>query len=104
MRQTQRQEIAEIEQEIGFLTARKQVLQEMLTEPWPKRLTLYAHVGEDSLWEKGQALGLQGEGLSLFTHFREVALEVDIAEDGTVTIVSCDGRRLASGATEPLTS
>lgn len=85
-------EIAEINAEIIRLTARRQALQEAVAAPWPKRLTLYARCSEDSLWEKGQQLGLEGDRLSLFAHFSEVALEVEVAEDGVVTVLTCNGK------------
>ena len=85
-------QIKAIDQEIAALTARKAALQAEVDAPWPKRLTLYAHCSKDSLWEQGEQLGLMGETLSLFAHFNEIALDVEVAEDGMVTVLACDGR------------
>ena len=60
--------------------------------PWPRRLTLYAHCSKETNWEKGETLGLTGEAIQLFVHFEEIALDVEVAEDGMVTILACDGR------------
>ena len=85
-------QIAAIDQEIAALTARKAAMQTHVDTPWPRRLTLYAHCSAETNWEKGEALGLTGEALSLFMHFEEIALDVEVAEDGTVTILACDGK------------
>ena len=87
-------QIEAIDQEIAALTARKAALHAQGNAPWPRRVTLYAHCSEDTNWEKGEALGLRGEALSLFIHFEEITLDVEVAEDGMVTILACDGRAL----------
>ena len=84
--------IQRLDQQIAALEARKQALLETQVLPWPKRLTLSAYCSDG--WQAGEGLGLTGEALSLFAHFEEVQLEVDVAEDGTVTVVSCDGKPL----------
>lgn len=33
-----------------------------------------------------------GDALRLFVHFEEVRLDVEVAENGRVTILACDGR------------
>ena len=92
MNRSPQAQISILDQEIAVLTARKQALQAQVDIPWPKRLTLYAHCSTETNWEKGEGLGLTGEALQLFVHFEEIALEVEVAEDGTVTIQACDGR------------
>ena len=91
MKRSPHAQIAAIDQEIAALTARKAALQARGDAPWPRRLTLYAHCAQESLWEKGEILGLTGETLSLFAHFDEIALDVEVTEDGMVTILACDG-------------
>ena len=91
MSRTPQKQIEAIDQEIAALTARKAALHAQVDAPWPKRLTLYAHCAQESLWEKGEILGLTGETLSLFAHFDEIALDVEVTEDGMVTILACDG-------------
>ena len=86
--------IAEIDREIARLLEHKKALQDRAYIPWPKRLTLYAHCSKETNWEKGEQLGLTGEALSFFAYFEKIALEVEVAEDGMVTIVACDGRKL----------
>ena len=85
-------QIAGIDQEIAALTARKAALHAQVDAPWPRHLTLYAHCSQETNWEKGETLGLTGEALSLFMHFEEIALEVEVAEDGMVTVLACDGK------------
>lgn len=92
MNRSPQHEIVALDEEIARLTARKQPLQEVVAAPWPKRLLLYAHCSKETNWEKGKMLGLTGEALQLFVHFEEVALEVEVAEDGMVTVLACDGR------------
>ena len=87
-------QITAIDQEIAALTARKQLIQAQVDTTWPKRLTLYAHCSTETNWEKGEGLGLTGEALQLFVHFEEIELEVEVAQDGTVTVLACDGRKV----------
>ena len=87
MNRTPQAQIAAIDHEIAALTARKAALQTQVDAPWPKRVTLYAHC-----LKKGKPLGLTGEVLRLFMHF--VPLEVEVGEDGMVTVLACDGTLL----------
>ena len=61
--------------------------------PWPKDVTLYAHCSRETNWKIGGKIGLKDEALRLFVHFDEIALTVSVAEDGTVTVLACNGRR-----------
>ena len=101
MNRSPQAQISTLDQEIAVLTARKQALQAQVDIPWPKRLTLYAHCSTETNWEKGEGLGLTGEALSLFAHFEEIALDVEVAQDGTVTALACDGRGMAAPSWEP---
>ena len=94
METTNRHNVAidKIDKQIAALEAKKQALLVAHDTPWPKRLTVYAYCSDG--WQAGEGLGLTGEALSLFADFDEVQLEVDVAEDGMVTIVSCNGMRL----------
>ena len=91
--------IQRLDQQIAALEARKQALLATQTAPWPKRLTLYAYCSDS--WQAGEGLGLTGEALSRFAQFEEVQLEVDVAEDGIVTVVSCDGQLLGCERKRP---
>lgn len=56
---------------------------------WPKRAIAYIHSDKESMWEKGEKLGLKGEAISLFRHaLCEVTVDIDVNQDGTYTIVS----------------
>lgn len=81
-----------LDQEIAALTARKQALLTTAPAPWPTRVTLYAYCSKESNWDTGETLGLEGEALSRFVHFEEVRLDVEVAEDGMVTVLACDGK------------
>ena len=87
-----------IDQEIAALTARKQVPNGPRPARWPKRLRLYACCSKDDNYEKGEDLELTGEALRLFAHFEEVSLDVEVAEDGAVTILSCNGHAVVPDA------
>ena len=89
MNRSPQAQIEAINQEIAALTARKAALQTERDAPWPRRLTLYAHCSKETNWEKGEALGLTGDALGLFMHFEEIALDVEVAEDGRVTVLAC---------------
>ena len=91
MTETLHSQLDAIDQEIAALTVRKQLIQAQVDAPWPKRLMLYAYCSKDTNWEEGEKLGLTGEALSLFAHFEEIALEVEVAADGEVTVLACDG-------------
>ena len=87
-------QLTEIDAQIAALTARKKALEVQRVLAWPKRLRLYAHCTKEENWDKGDALGLTDAALRLFVHFDEVALDVEVAENGTVTILACDGHAL----------
>lgn len=56
---------------------------------WPKRAIAYLHGDKETMWEKGEKLGLTGEAIMLFRHaLCEVTVEIDVNEDGTYKIVS----------------
>lgn len=92
MNRSPQHEIEAIDEEIDRLVARKQALQKTIAAPWPRRLMLYARCSKETNWEKGTTVGLTGEALNLFVHFEEVALEAEVAEDGIVTVLACNGR------------
>ena len=92
------QELDDLARQIVQLDARKQLLLEEQKRSWPKRLTLYAYCSKETNWSKGESLGLTGEALQLFVHFEEVPLNVEVGEDGAVTILACDGRAVVSDA------
>lgn len=60
------------------------------------RVDIYLHGNSESLWEKGEALGLTDEALRLFSFScYEVKIELDVDEQtGASTIVAVDGRKL----------
>ena len=90
--------LAEIEAQITALTARKQALKMQADTHWPKRLTLYAYCSSERNLEIGESSGLTGGALSLFVHFEEIELAVEVAEDGAVTILSCNGHAVVPDA------
>ena len=98
MKQPIQTQLAEIDAQIVALTARKQALEAQEASPWPKRLTLYAYCSKETNGNKGESLGLTGEALQLFVHFEEVPLNVEVGEDGAVTILACDGRAVVPDA------
>ncbi len=89
MAESRQQTLEAIDREIATLTARKQALLNASAAPWPRQTTLYAYCSNETNWQKGEALGLEGEALSLFAHFEEIRLDVEIAQDGTVTVLRC---------------
>ena len=94
MSESRQQALATIDREIAALAARKQALLVAVSASWPKQVTLYASCDKDSNWKKGEALGLTGEALRLFVHFEEFRLDVEVAQDGMVRILRCDGKAL----------
>lgn len=60
------------------------------------KTTIYLHADRDSLWEKGERLGLAGEALRMFSFTAcEVEVGIDVnMETGESTIVTLDGRVL----------
>ena len=88
------EQVMAINAQIATLDARKRALLEAQHGRWPQRVTLYAHCREDTLWAIGTQMGLTGAQLEMFAHFTEVALKVEVAEDGSVQILACDGKAL----------
>ena len=89
MSESRQHQLAALDHEIAALTARKQVLLDASTAPWPKHVRLYASCDKNHAWEMGEQLGLATEALRLFVCFQEVSLDVEVAQDGRVTILRC---------------
>lgn len=65
------------------------------------QVKIFLHANRDMLATKGIQLGLEGEALSMFTYAcYEVAVDLDVAEDGQATIVAVDGRKLGHKITD----
>ena len=92
MAESREQALAGIDREIAALTARKQALLDARAASWPKQVTLYASCDKNHQWDMGEQLGLTGEALRLFIHFAEIALNVEVSEDGRVRVLACDGK------------
>lgn len=60
------------------------------------RADIYVHSSRDSMWNKGEQLGLTGESLKLFSFVGcEVKLTIEVDETtGDAVIVAVDGRNL----------
>ena len=60
------------------------------------RTDIYVHSSRDSMWEKGEQLGLTGEALKLFSFVGcEVKLTIEVDEKtGDAVIVAADDRPL----------
>lgn len=86
-------EIAALEQHLSHLYGRRADREATQQMGWPRRATIYAHRAREANLARGEALGLTGEALRRFVHFTEVALDVAVEADGTVTVLACDGRR-----------
>ena len=60
---------------------------------FPLITSVYLHSSKDSMWEKGEEIGLTEEAIQ--ENFRSCCYEVEITiqvnEDGTYKILSCDG-------------
>ena len=90
------QQIKTIDAEIACLQLRKDTLEaQRAAAPWPQQTRIYASLSKDNMWDWGSALGLTGDALALFRHFNEIALDIQVAQDGRVTILACDGRPLS---------
>lgn len=60
------------------------------------KATIYVGSDKDSMWEKGEELGLSGDALRMFRHAAcEVRLELDVSDDGSAKIIAVDGRAVA---------
>lgn len=60
------------------------------------RTDIYVHSSRDSMWNKGEQLGLAGEALKLFSFVGcEVKLTIEVDETtGDAVIVAVDGKKL----------
>ena len=58
-----------------------------MAEIWPKRITVYAQLHYEYLYERGKALGLSEKAADYFAHWDETPLLIDVAEDGSVSVV-----------------
>ena len=87
------QKIADLEQEIARLQHAKETLEQQLRqEPWPKRITLSVGRGKEANIAKGEKIGLNATGLEMFAFaLCDVHIQVDVAQDGNVTIVGIEG-------------
>ena len=94
MTETLHSQVEAIDQEIAALRARRQALLQVAAGPWPKRLALYAHINHEATWDIGEQIGLIGDALRRFVHFAEVRLDVEVVEDGEVTVLACDGSKV----------
>ena len=94
MSESVHQRLAAIDREIAALRARRQALLQVAAAPWPKRLPLYAHITDAQTWDIGEQIQLDGDALRRFVHFEEVRLDVEVAEDGEVTVLACDGSKV----------
>lgn len=59
---------------------------------------IYVHSSDETMWEKGKSLGLEGEVLSMFSHGADefkIGLEVD-TKTGLCTAVSLDDRPIGA--------
>ena len=92
MAEPREQALAGIDREIAALTARKQALLDARAASWPKQVRLYASCDKNHAWEMGEQLGLTAEAVRLFVCFQEVSLDVEVAQDGRVTVLRCDGK------------
>jgi len=69
-----------------------------MTNPtFPIRTTLYLHGDKGGFWYQGEELGLPEHSLDDFSRcLYEVAFEVDVYRDGSITILSVNGQPLQS--------
>jgi phosphoribosyl-AMP cyclohydrolase len=60
------------------------------------RVIVYLHASRETMWEKGEALGLTGEALSMFSFAcYEVKVDLDVDQNtGVATIIAVDDRKL----------
>lgn len=65
----------------------------------PIRTTIYANSGKDSMYEKGEELGLKGDALSAFAYTAsEVEIEVRVdRESGRCLAETINGVAISSG-------
>ena len=90
------QQITALDAGIARLQLRKDALEaQRPAAPWPRQTRIYASLSKDNMWDWGSALGLTGDALTLFRHFDEIALDIQVAQDGKVTLLACNGRPLS---------
>jgi hypothetical protein len=67
------------------------------TPKFPLQTKMYLHGDKDSNRETGEELGLSEEALRKFSYaLYEVEFDVEVLEDGTVSILAVDGKALAA--------
>jgi hypothetical protein len=89
-------QIAVLDHQIATLQAQKAALTTQPQPPWPRHLRVAVQwLSRADKIASGTLLGLQEVGLDRFSYFGEsIPLEVTVAEDGWVTILTCAGRQL----------
>ena len=80
--------LANTAHELADLQRQRDALLAEAARPWPKRVTLYVYAEQTALFEEGTRLGLTGDALFMFGHAQEYTIEVTVAEDGRVSVVS----------------
>jgi len=59
---------------------------------FPVRTSVYLHSSKDSMYEKGEELGLSQEAINKFMYCcYEIEIEMDVNEDGSYKILNCAG-------------
>jgi hypothetical protein len=48
-------------------------------------IRVYAHTSTENMYTRGKDAGLSEKAADFFCYFQEVALDLEVAEDGTVT-------------------
>jgi hypothetical protein len=67
----------------------------LLTEEWPKRITVYAHFDTLSMLKDGELRGLSCRALGLSKcELRGLVLEIEFHENGKYRILTVDGREV----------
>lgn len=93
--------LADLDRQIAALQAQRAALETTEVQPWPKRARLYMYSRRESVFRLGRQLRLSPSACEdLAWNAYEVALEVEIQEDGTYTILTCNGRPLGPPAGE----
>lgn len=89
--------LAEIERAEQALAAEKEALLDREATPWPRRLKVYLHSNKDSMWEKGEEVGLDEAGCKLFMYsLYEVEFDLEVSRDGSSRIVAVDKQSLGA--------
>lgn len=86
----QAEEIANLKQQLARLQGRNPSIEEA-TKPWPKVETVYLHSNKESMRDLGERIGLAEKDIQKFKFlFYEVAIKLEINEDGTYKILEHD--------------